>query len=81
MKKDYQKTATSARVPVLPEAVSIVLAELAGEVQEGLLAMAVGAGLQVMAAMMNADVEAVCGPRGKHDPQRAAVRHGAETGQ
>ena len=33
MKKDYQKTATSARVPVLPEAVSIVLAELAGDVQ------------------------------------------------
>ena len=80
MKKDYQKTATSARVPVLPEAVSIVLAELAGEVQEGLLAMAVGTGLQVMAAMMNADVEAVCGPRGKHDPQRAAVRHGVGDG-
>ena len=80
MKKDYQKTAMSARVPVLPEAVSIVLAELAGDVQEGLLAMAVGAGLQVMAAMMNADVEAVCGPRGKHDPQRAAVRHGVGDG-
>lgn len=80
MKKDYQKTATSARVPVLPEAVSIALAELAGEVQEGLLAMAVGTGLQVMAAMMNADVEAVCGPRGRHDPQRAAVRHGVGDG-
>jgi len=80
MKKDYQKTATSARVPVLPEAVSIVLAELAGDVQEGLLAMAVGTGLQVMAAMMNADVEAVCGPKGKHDPDRSAVRHGAGDG-
>ena len=80
MKKDYQKTATSAMVPVLPEAVSIVLAELVCDVQEGLLAMAVGAGLQVMAAMMNADVEAVCGPRGKHDPQRAAVRHGVGDG-
>ena len=80
MKKDYQKTATSARVPVLPEAVSIVLAELACDVQEGLLAMAVGTGLQVMAAMMNADVEAVCGPKGKHDPDRSAVRHGAGDG-
>src|SRR5674476_22724 len=80
MKKDYQKTATSARVPVLPEAVSIVLAELAGDVQEGLLAMAVGTGLQVMAAMMNADVEVVCGPKGKHDPDRSAVRHGAGDG-
>ena len=81
MKKDYQKTATSARLPVLAEAVSIVLAELACDVQEGLLAMAVGTGLQVMAAMMNADVEAVCGPKGKHDPDRSAVRHGAGTGQ
>ena len=68
MKKNYQKNTTSVRTPVLPEAVSIAMAELAGDVQEGLLAMAVGTGLQVMAAMMNADVEAVCGPRGKHDP-------------
>jgi putative transposase len=78
--KNYQKNATSATAPVLPEAVSIVMAELAGDVQEGLLAMAVGTGLQVMAAMMNSDVEAVCGPRGKHDPNRAAVRHGAGDG-
>ena len=74
MKKDYQKNATSA--PVLAEVVSIAMAELAVDVQEGLLAMAVGTGLQVMAAMMNADVEAVCGPKGKHDPDRSAVRHG-----
>jgi len=80
VKKDYQKNAACATAPVLPEAVSIALAELAGDVQEGLLAMAVGTGLQVMAAMMNADVEAVCGPKGKHDPRRAAVRHGAGDG-
>jgi transposase-like protein len=80
VKKDYQKNATSATAPVLPEAVSVALAELAGDVQEGLLAMAVGTGLQVMAAMMTADVEAVCGPKGKHAPQRAAVRHGVGDG-
>src|SRR3954464_15305000 len=66
--------------PVMPEAVSVVPAELAGDVQEGLLAMAVDTGLQVMAAMMNADVEAVCGPKGRHDPARTAVRHGREEG-
>jgi transposase-like protein len=60
--------------------VSITLAELAGDVQEGLLAMAVGTGLQVMAAMMTADVEAVCGPKGRHDPDRSAVRHGTGDG-
>ena len=80
MKKDYQKNAVSATTPMLPEAVSIAMAELAGDVQEGLLAMAVGTGLQVMAALMNADVEAVCGPKGKHDPGRSAVRHGTEAG-
>ena len=80
MKKNYQKNATSAMAPVLPEAVSIAMAELAGDVQEGLLAMAVGTGLQVMAAMMNADVEAVCGPKGRHDPGRCAVRHGTGDG-
>jgi len=80
VKKDYQNDVASAMAPVLPEAVSVVMAELASDVQEGLLAMAVGAGLQVMAAMMNADVAAVCGPRGKHDPARAAVRHGREDG-
>jgi putative transposase len=44
------------------------------------LALAVGAGLQVMAAMMAADVEVLCGPRGRHDPERSAIRHGSEAG-
>ena len=48
--------------------------------QEGLLALAVGAGLQVMQQLMDADVTAVCGPWGRHDPDRRAVRHGSERG-
>ena len=80
MKKNYQKNAATARTPVLPETVTVAMAELAGDVQEGLLAMAVGTGLQVMAAMMNADVEAVCGPKGRHDVNRDAVRHGSGNG-
>ena len=80
MKKDYQKNAACATMPALPQAVTVALAELAGDVQEGLLAMAVGTGLQVMAAMMSVDVEAGCGPRGKHDPTRTAVHHGSEAG-
>ena len=47
---------------------------------EGLLALAVGAGLQVMAALMEADVTALAGPKGKHDMARTAVRHGRERG-
>ena len=33
-------------------------------------------GPQVMAALMEADVAAVCGPRGRHDPKRTTLRHG-----
>jgi hypothetical protein len=36
----------------VPERVSVALGELAGELREGLPALAVGAGLQVMAAIM-----------------------------
>ena len=60
----------------MPEQVSVALDELTGELREGLLALAVGTGLQVMAAMMESDVTAVCGPKGRHDPERGAVRHG-----
>src|SRR3954447_12102634 len=83
--KDYQKktvgtSATELPVPVAPDVVSVAMDEIAAEVGEGLLAIAVGAGLQVMAAMMAADVEELCGPRGKHDPDRTATRHGTEAG-
>src|SRR5438270_2939591 len=48
--------------------------------REGLLALAVGTGLQVMASMMEADVAALAGPKGRHDPDRSAVRHGYGAG-
>jgi putative transposase len=78
--KNYQMNDAAAMGLAVPESVTVAMAELAGDVQEGLLALAVGTGLQVMAAMMNADVAAVCGPKGKHDSARAAVRHGTEAG-
>src|SRR3954452_12826419 len=71
---------TGQPVPVLPDVVSVAMSEIAADVREGLLAIAVGAGLQVMAAMMGADVDGLCGPRGKHDPGRTATRHGTEAG-
>jgi putative transposase len=84
--KDYQKktarTSVTAEppVPVVPDVVSVAMNQIAADVGEGLLAIVVGAGLQVMAAMMAADVEALCGPRGRHDPDRMATRHGSEAG-
>ena len=64
----------------IPERVSVAMGEIAENMQEGLLALAVGAGLQVMAALMETDVTALAGPRGMHDPTRTAVRHGRERG-
>src|ERR1035437_6797014 len=56
------------------------MGEVGDDMREGLLALAVGAGLQVMSSLMEADVATACGPRGKHDPERTAVRHGSERG-
>jgi len=64
----------------IPQCVSVAMAEIAENMHEGLLALAVGAGLQVMAALMEADVSALAGPKGKHDATRTAVRHGRERG-
>src|SRR4051794_41826593 len=79
MTKNYQ-TQPAPEVTGMPEQVVVAMAEIAGAVEEGLLALAVAAGFQVMATMMEADVAAVCGPKGIHNPQRAAVRHGSEDG-
>jgi putative transposase len=76
VRKNYQNTEIETSQSAVPERVSVALAELTGELREGLLALAVGAGMQVLAAMMEDDVTAACGLRGKHDPQRAATRHG-----
>ncbi|MGC9961600.1 MAG: IS256 family transposase [Acidimicrobiales bacterium] len=83
MKKDYQTRTTAAVTTVeaqLPEAVSVTLAELAGSLREGLLALAVGTGFQVMEAIIDESVTALAGPKGRHDPNRSAVRHGSESG-
>ena len=65
----------------LPPRVTEALGELAGAAQEGLLALSVGVGLGVMAELMEEEVSDVVGPKGKHDSQRSAVRHGHEPGE
>jgi transposase-like protein len=80
VRKKYQNDKRETSQPAVPERVSVALHELVGEVREGLLALAVGAGLQVLTAMMEADVTATCGPKGHHEPARMATRHGHEAG-
>ena len=82
MKKNYQTATAGAPINelVMPEAVTLAMADLTGAVKEGLLALAVGAGLQVMQILMEEDVTGLAGLKGRHDPDRAAKRHGTEDG-
>ena len=66
---------------VLPERVQEALGQLVGVAREGLLALSVGVGLGVLAELMEAEVDEVVGPRGKHNADRVAVRHGHESGE
>src|SRR5256714_13211914 len=65
----------------LPPRVQEGLGELVGVAKEGLLALSVGVGLGVLAELMEEEVVEVVGGKGKHDPERAAVRHGHEAGE
>ena len=68
MKKNYQ-TKTAAAMTV-PDSVAIAMTDLADELREGLLALAVGTGLQVMDVLLEESVTALAGPKGRHDPDR-----------
>jgi len=65
----------------LPPRVQEALGVLVGSAKEGLLALSVGVGLGVLAELLEEEVVEVVGPRGKHLPQRTAVRHGREAGE
>jgi putative transposase len=82
MGKQYQTRDVEASTLglAIPEQVSVALAEIASSAKEGLLALAVGAGLQVMQTLMEESVTAVAGPKHQHNPDRTAVRHGHEQG-
>ena len=86
MSNTYQKKSRHAQpdpIPAevaVPEQVIVSMAEIAESAKEGLLALAVGTGLQVMAAMFGEDAERLCGAEGRHNPGRAGYRHGSEAG-
>jgi putative transposase len=81
MPKDTHSTLPADAELVLPERVTVALADLAGAAREGLLALAVGTGLGVLGSLLDADVERLVGPKGRHNPDRAAVRHGTQPGK
>jgi transposase-like protein len=79
-KSDAPAELAGLGVSELPAEVRLALTDIAGAAREGLLAMSVAAGMAVMQTMFEAEVAAACGPKGRHDPDRGAVRHGAARG-
>ena len=73
-------TTAEALESPLPAEIQEALGELVGAAREGLLALSVGLGLTVVHRLMEREVDEVVGPKGKHDPDRTAKRHGHEDG-
>lgn len=61
----------------LPVQISLPLTEVLVNAREAFFELCVQVGTQALEAMMEQDRESVCGPKGKHDPTRRAVRAGS----
>ena len=57
------------------------LEAFASRMREGLLAASVEIGLGVMGEFVETEVTTVAGPKGRHNPDRVAYRHGSEAGK
>jgi putative transposase len=65
----------------LPEQIRLSLGEIVGDAREGLLALSVRVGLAVLQETMEWEVDRVVGPKGRHDEDRVAKRHGHTRGE
>lgn len=77
--KAAQKEAAARAAEVSGQA-TLDLADIAGAIREGLLALSCTAGLLVMHQMMENELTAKVGPKGRHDAGRSATRHGRAQG-
>src|SRR5450759_857670 len=73
-------TTVEASESPLPAEIQQALGELVGAAREGLLALSVGLGLGVVHELMEREVDEVVGPKGRHDADRTAKRHGHDDG-
>ncbi|MPY95606.1 MAG: hypothetical protein GEV08_21885, partial [Acidimicrobiia bacterium] len=60
----------------VPAELAVTLSDIAAACREGLMAVAVEAGLATAAAVMAEEVTRLCGPWNARDPQRDCVRGG-----
>jgi putative transposase len=81
VKRNVPLAQASSEEAVLSTRVQEALGQLVSSAKEGLLALSVGVGLGVLAELLEEEVVDVVGPKGKHDPERSALRHGHEPGE
>ena len=77
--RDVDRT-DAADLPELSDELRLALTDIAGVAREGLLAMSVAVGLQVMAELMDDEITATVGPKHARLADRTAVRHASTTG-
>jgi putative transposase len=66
---------------VLPERVQEALGEMLGAAREGLLALSVEVGIDVLRRLLEEEVDELVGAKGRWNRDRTAVRHGHENGE
>jgi len=93
MKRRYRKSQTesrSRRVPIVDRAealsgrvtveLPISLAEVVSGMSEAIERLAGEAGLRLMGAVLEAEVDSLAGRKGRHDADRAVYRWGSQGG-
>jgi transposase-like protein len=78
---EVASTESAGQRVALPDEVQLRLGEIADVAKEGLLALAAAAGLAVLQECMEHEVDEVVGPKGRHDEDRQAKRHGHTAGE
>jgi putative transposase len=68
------------RLAELPAGATLALQDLTASIKDGLMAFCCSAGLAVVAQLMEEEMTATVGPKGRHDPERAATRNGSAPG-
>jgi putative transposase len=74
------KREEAARLEGLPGEVTLALADMAATMRDGLMAMSCSAGLLVVAEIMQAEITALAGQKGRHDPERIVTRNSTAQG-
>lgn len=74
--RETNESTTNCKSPLPPPLQELTLSDLQQAVKSRFASFCTAVGIRALMALMEQDVEAVAGPKGKHDPNRAAYRHG-----